>query len=173
MGQKEELIKLIGQTEYTALESQIPDKIKQDIVVNFSDYLLGKTEQQILDFYLELINSNNQWTLPKIAGSIVILTSHINDLLVKLVETREKDIKIKETAKNFDLHYLILFCTARYNLPKDHFIQMMELKHFRNMVAHDFNSIMETSFNQAIHPIAKAHLLIIVLTQMIKEVKND
>jgi len=43
------------------------------------------------------------------------------------METREKDIKIKETAKNFDLHYLILFCTTRYNIPKEHFIQMMEL----------------------------------------------
>ena len=41
------------------------------------------------------------------------------------------------------------------------------------MVTHDFNSIMETRFNQAIHPIAKAHLFIIVLTQMIREVKND
>ena len=28
---------------------------------------------------------------------------------------------------------------------------------------------METSFNQAIHPIAKGHLLIIVLTQMIRD----
>ena len=169
MGQKEELIKLIGQTEYTALESQIPDKIKQDIVVNFSDYLLGKTEQQILDFYSELINSNNQWTLAKIAGSIIILTSHINDLLVKLVETREKDIKIKETAKNFDLHYLILFCTARYNLSKDYFIQMMELKHFRNMIGHNFNGVLETGFNEAIHPICKGHLLVIVLTGMLRD----
>ena len=172
MGQKAELIKLIGQTEYTKLESQIPEKIKQDIVINFSDYLLRKTEQQILDFYSELINNNNQWSIPKIAGSVISLTSHINDLLVKLVEMRETDVKIKETVKKFDLHYLILFCTVRYSIPKDHFIQMMELKHLRNMVAHDFNSIMETNFNQAIHPIAKAHLLIIVLTQMVREGKK-
>ena len=173
MGQKEDLIKLIGQTEYVKLENQIPDKIKQDIFINFSDYLLGKTEQQILNFYSELINSNDQWTIPKIAGSIIILTSHINDLLVKSVEMRETDVKIKETVKNFDLHNLILFCTARYSISMDYFIQMMELKHFRNMVAHDFNSIMETSRNQVIHPIAKAHLLIIVLTQMIRGIKND
>jgi len=70
---------------------------------------------------------------------------------------------------NFDLHYLIMYCTAKYKIPNDYFIPMMELKHFRNMMAHDFNGVMETSFNQAIHPIAKGHLLIIVLTQMIKE----
>ena len=62
-----------------------------------------------------------------------------------------------------------MYCTAKYKIPNDYFIPMMELKHFRNMMAHDFNGVMETSFNQAIHPIAKGHLLIIVLTQMIKE----
>ena len=51
--------------------------------------------------------------------------------------------------------------------------QKNEISDFRNMVAHDFNSIMETSCNKVIHPIAKAHLLIIVLTQMIRGIKND
>jgi hypothetical protein len=173
MGYKEDLIRLIGQEEYDTLYNQIPDKIKQDIIVNFSDHLLSKSEQGILDFYSDLSNNNQQWTIPKITGSIVILTSQMHDLLIRLVQKKETDQNVIAKAINFDLHYLILFCTSKYKIPKDYFIQMMELKHFRNMIAHDFNSIMETSFNQAIHPIAKGHLLIIVLTQMIRDVKND
>ncbi len=44
----------------------------------------------------------------------------------------------------------------------------MELKHFRNMVAHDFNELMETSFRDAIHPIMKGNLIIIVLIDLIR-----
>ena len=38
------------------------------------------------------------------------------------------------------------------------------------MIAHNFNGVMKTGFNQASHPIAKGHLLIIVLTQMVRDV---
>ncbi|MBU0665759.1 MAG: hypothetical protein KKB65_07345 [Nanoarchaeota archaeon] len=169
MSHKEKLIGLIGQNEYDKLYNLIPDRIKQDIIINFSDYLIGKSEQEILDFYSDLINNNQQWTIPKISGSIMILTSHLHDLLIRLVQIKETDQIIINKVSNFDLHYLIMYCTGKYKIPNDYFIQMMELKHFRNMMAHDFNSVMETSFNQAIHPIAKGHLLIIVLIQMIKE----
>ena len=169
MSHKEELIRLIGQQEYDKLYNQIPDRIKQETIVNFSDHLLSKSEQEILDFYSELINNNQQWTIPKITGSILILTSHVHDLLIRLIQKKETDQSVINKVSNFDLHYLIIYCTSQYKIPDDYFIPMMELKHFRNMIAHDFNGIMETSFNQAIHPIAKGHLLIIVLTQMIRE----
>lgn len=169
MGHKEELIRLIGQGEYDKLCNLISDRIKQDTIANFSDYLLSKSEQEILDFYSDLINNNQQWTIPKIAGSIMILTSHLHDLLIRLIQIKESDQTIINKVSNFDLHYLIMYCTAKYKIPNDYFIPMMELKHFRNMMAHDFNGVMETSFNQAIHPIAKGHLLIIVLTQMIRD----
>jgi len=99
----------------------------------------------------------------------MILTSHLHDLLIRLIQIKESDQTIINKVSNFDLHYLIMFCVAKYKIPNDYLIQMMELKHFRNLVAHNFNGVMETSFNQAIHPIAKGHLLIIVLTQMIRD----
>ena len=169
MRHKEKLIRLIGQSEYDKLYNLIPDRIKQETIINFSDYLISKSEQEILDFYSDLINNNQQWTIPKIAGSIMILTSHLHDLLIRLIQIKESDQTIINELSNFDLHYLIMYCTAKYKIPNDYFIPMMELKHFRNMMAHDFNDVMETSFNQAIHPIAKGHLLIIVLTQMIRD----
>ncbi len=169
MGHKENLIRLICQSEYDKLYNLIPDRIKQETIINFSDYLISKSEQEILDFYSDLINNNQQWTIPKIAGSIMILTSHLHDLLIRLIQIKESDQTIINKVSNFDLHYLIMFCVAKYKIPNDYLIQMMELKHFRNLVAHNFNGVMETSFNQAIHPIAKGHLLIIVLTQMIRD----
>ncbi|MBU0979705.1 MAG: hypothetical protein KJ709_02780 [Nanoarchaeota archaeon] len=169
MSHREDLIRLIGQDEYEKLDNLIPDKIKQDTIVNFSDYLLSKSEQEILNFYSDLINNNQQWTIPKIAGSVVILTSHVHDLLIRLVQKKETNQSVINKVTHFDLHCLIIYCTAKYKIPNDYFIPMMELKHFRNMIAHDFNGIMETSFNQAIHPIAKGHLLIIVLTQMTRD----
>ena len=113
-------------------------------------------------------SKNRQWTIPKSTGSIVILTSHIHDLLIKLIESRESEVQLIHDLKNVDLHNLIIFCTSKYNIPNDHFILMMELKHFRNMIAHDFNSIMETSFNQALKPIMDAYLVIILLVQLIR-----
>ena len=99
----------------------------------------------------------------------IILASHIHDLLIKLVETKESDEEIKRTVRTFNLHYLIIFSVARFDIPQEYFLNMIKLKHFRNMVAHDFNSIMETSFHQAIGPITDAHLIIIFLTNLIRK----
>src|SRR3989344_2998441 len=152
--QVRKLIEYIGKEKYQELENQVPEKYKKEITINFSEFLLKQTEQQILDFYGGLINNNNQWTTTKQCGSVIILASHVHDLLKKLVQTRETDQEvIKNLTKNFDLHYLILYCVAKYNVPKEYFIQMMELKHFRNMVGHNFNGVLETSFREAIEPI--------------------
>ena len=172
MNQEQRLIELIGESKFKELSDRIPEKFKQTRQINFSDYLMTKSHQEVLDFYSSLINDNSQWTIPKLSGSVIILTSHIYDLLIKLVETREEDQNLINKIKKLHLHYLILFCTERYNISKDYFEPLMELKHFRNMIAHDFDDIMETSFHQAINPIAKGHLLIIVLLDLIKENKK-
>lgn len=168
MNQKQKLINLISQQAYDELYPKIPPEFNQDTQFNFSEYLLQRNDQEILDFYSELINNNNLWNIPKIAGNIIILTPHINDLLIKLVENKESDLSIIHIVTEFDLHYLIIFCTARYNIPEEYFIQMMELKHFRNMVAHNFNAVMETAFNQAIESMARGKLIIMLLTGMLR-----
>ncbi len=168
MDSKKQLIHLIGKEKYDDLYAMIPPDFVQDIQINYSEYLLQKREQEILSFYSLLTSDNNQWSVTKIVGSIVILTSHVDDLLKRLVEKRESDLRVVQNVNEFKLHNLILFCVARYEIPKEHFLQMMELKHFRNMIAHDFNSIMETSFHQAINPISESFLLIIFLTQLLK-----
>lgn len=169
MSQEEELIKLIGKKKFDELNKIIPEKFNQDIQVDFSEYLLQKSEQEILDFYSELLNDRKPLPTTKICGSIIILASHIHDLLIKLVETKESDEEIKRTVRTFNLHYLIIFSVARFDIPQEYFLNMIKLKHFRNMVAHDFNSIMETSFHQAIGPITDAHLIIIFLTNLIRK----
>lgn len=162
------LIGYIGKEKFQELEAQIPEKYKAEININFSEFLLKQTEQKILDFYGGLINDNNQWTTTKLCGSTIILTSHVHDLLKKLVERKETEQELINNLLKFELHYLILYCVEKYNIPKDYFIQMMELKHFRNMIGHNFNGVLETGFNEAIHPICKGHLLVIVLTGMIR-----
>ena len=169
MNEKQKLINLIGQQKYDELNSKISPTYNKDIQLDFSDYLLQKSEQEILDFYSDLVNSNYQWTIPKIVGNVIILTSHIHDLLIKLVERRETDQKIIKSVSAFDLHNTIIFCTARYDIIEECFIQMMGLKNFRNTIAHDFNAIMETGFHQAIHPISDGDLIILTLIEMLRE----
>jgi hypothetical protein len=168
MNDKDFLIKHITKEKLLELEGKIPAIARQTTMVNYSDYLLRKSEQEILSFYSGLINDNSQWTITKICGSVMILTSHIHDLLITLVETKEEDETVKAHAGDLSFHSLIILATARYNIPEEYFIVMMELKQFRNMMAHDFKSIMETGFHQAIGPIAEAHMLIIFLVQAIR-----
>ena len=161
-------MKLIGQQKYAELNFKIFPAYMGDAHLDFSDYLLKKSEQEILDFYSDLVNSNEQWTIPKIVGNVIILTSHIHDLLIKLVERKETDQNLIKNVCAFDLHNIIIFCTARYDISEDCFIQMMELKNFRNMIAHDFNAIMETGFHEAINPIAEGDLIILTLIDMLR-----
>ncbi|MEK6983736.1 MAG: hypothetical protein AABX33_04125 [Nanoarchaeota archaeon] len=159
MNQKQKLVSLIGQQKYDELYSKIPPAFNQDIQFNISEYLLQKNDQQILDFYAELINNNNWRSTLKTVGINIILATHIEDLLIRLVEKKEIDSNIIRQVRELDLHYLIMFCTARYNIPEEHFVQMMELTHFRNMIAHNFNLLMETDPNQAIEAMAKGKLI--------------
>src|SRR3990167_1387510 len=164
--QEQKLVNLIGQEKYDELCSKIPPPFNRDTQLNISDFLLQRNDQEILDFYSELTNNNDWRSILKTAGIIIILASHINDLLIRLVEKKEMDKDIIKKVSELKLHYRIIFCTAKYNLPEEHFIQMMELKHFRNMVAHNFNLLMETEPNQAIESMAKGKLIIMLLTGM-------
>jgi len=166
---KKELVTLIGEEKYNELDKKIPEKFKQSVHIYYSSYLLQKSEQEILDFYSNMMQDNSQGSIPKLTGNIMIVTNHLHDLLIKLVQVNETNKSILKKIIKFDLHYLIIFCTARYNIPDDYFIPMMRLKHFRNMVSHNFNEVMETSFYQAINPISEGHLLIIFLTQLIRK----
>ncbi len=168
MSEVSDLVRLIGKNKYKELSKKIPTAFEQDIQIDYSVYLLEKTENEILEFYSEHINSRKIWSLPKIIGCVMILTTHIHSLLIKLVERRETNLQIIDTLRKFKLHNLIIFCAAKYNIPDDYFLQMMKLKHFRNMLAHDFDSSLETSFQQAINPIAEGQVLIIFLTQLLR-----
>lgn len=170
---QEKIVKdLITEKSYFELIKKIPEKFKQTVFIDYSLYILQKTKQEVLDFYNDLIYDSKPWSTLKTAGAIIILTSHINDLLIKLVQTRESDPQVISSVIKLDFHYLIIFCVSRYNLPDDYFTQMMELKYFRNMLAHNFNETMETSFNQAINAIGKASILIIFLINQINA-KNE
>lgn len=171
-GQKKQLIEFIGEEKYRELVKQIPKKFEQDIQLSYSAWLLGKTPNEILGFYQELLNDSTSGSILKETGMIVISTTHINNLLVKLIEKSESDEGIRNKAMRFNFHYLILFCKAKYNIPDDEFQSMMELKHFRNMISHEFDSTMETSFNQALHPIMEAQMLVISLTEKIRRENN-
>ena len=168
MGQKQDLIAIIGQEKYDELVANIPERILTEINVNFSEYLLTKDEQGILNFYGDLLNNTTHTSTPKLVGDIMIFTSHIHDLLKRIVETKENDETIKSKVVRFDLHYLILFCVARYNIPNDHFGELMELKHYRNLVAHDFNSVLETHPKDLMEATAKGAFLVIVLVGILR-----
>ena len=168
LNQKQKLVNLIGQQKYDELYSKIPTPFNQDTQFNISEFLLQKNDQEILDFYAELINNNDWRSTLKTVGINIILATHIQDLLIRLIEKIETDNRIIREARELDLHYLIILCTAKYNIIEEHFIQMMELKHFRNMVAHNFNLLMETEPNQAIESMAKGKLIIMLLTGMLR-----
>ena len=168
VNQKQKLVNLIGQQKYDELYSKIPPAFNQDTQFNISEYLLQKNDQEILDFYAELINNNDWRSTLKTVGINIILATHIQDLLIRLIEKKETDSRIIREVTELDLHYLIIFCTARYEIPEEHFVQMMELKHFRNMIAHNFNLLMETDPNQAIEAMAKGKLIIMLLTGMLR-----
>ena len=168
MKREQKLVKLIGQQKYDELNSKIPPPFNQDTQFNISEFLLQKNDQGILDFYSELTNNNDWRSILKTAGIIIILASHINDLLIRLVEKKEMDRNIIKKVSELKLHYLIIFCTEKYNIPEEYFIQMMEIKHFRNMIAHNFNLLMETESNQAIESMAKGKLMIMLLTGMLR-----
>jgi len=163
------LKQLISEERFNYWKDKIPVNIREENTLNFSEHLLTQTEQEILDFYGEIINNTQQWSVIKYCGSVIILASHIEDLLNKLVQTRETDIEILTKVDKLKLHHLIIFCAEKYNIPENLFITMMKFKYFRNMVAHDFNSLLETGFHQAIHPICEAQVLIIHLVHMIRE----
>ncbi len=168
VNQKQKLLNLIGQQKYDELYPKIPPAFNQDTQFNISEYLLQKNDQQILDFYAELINNNDWRSVLKTVGINIILATHIEDLLIRLVEKKETDSNIIREVRELDLHYLIIFCTAKYNIIEEHFIQMMEIKYFRNMIAHNFNLLMETNPNQAIEAMAKGKLIIMLLTGMLR-----
>ena len=168
MNQRQKLVDIFDEATISELESKIPQRYRLDEIHNFSDYLLEKSEQQILDFYADLMNSTEIWNIPKICGDIIIFSNHIHDLLKKIVENRETDEQIIELSKKLDLHYLILFCVARYNVPDDYFDEMMKLKHFRNLMAHDFNSILSLDLQEAIRETARGPFLVIVLVGMLR-----
>ncbi len=168
MNQKEKLISIIGDNSFRELDSKIPVRVIQDMSLNYSDYWLTKSEQEILDSYSELINNTQQWTIPKQVGGIIILTNFMHDLLKRIVKERETDTSIIKDVMDFDLHFLIIFCCARYDIPDEYFIAMMELKQFRNMISHDFNSVMDTSFHESITAISKGSLLMVVLVQILR-----
>jgi len=163
------LIKYIGQEKYNELMKKIPKKYKKENIFDFSECLLKLSEQKILDFYEKIINDTKPWSIIKICGSIIILSTHLEALLKKLICVRETEKNLIKDTLNFNLHHLILFCVARYNISEDYFIDMIKFKHFRNMIAHDFNNILKIDFKKASELIPKGSLLIILLTKMIKE----
>lgn len=168
MNQRQELVRIFGQQQVAELEQQIPERFRVETVHNFSEYLLQKSEQEILNFYEPLMNSTEIWNLPKICGDVILFSSHIHDLLIQLVNTRETDETIISLCKKLDLHHLILFATARYTIPQDYFEEMMKLKHFRNLIAHNFNEVLSLNQEEAIAEIARGPFLVIVLVGMIR-----
>jgi hypothetical protein len=168
MGHRETVISLIGQTAFDEIEAKIPEKYRQEVVINYSQYLLTKSEQQTLDFYADYQNNTTHTSIPKMVGEIITFATHIHDLLKRIIEDKETDQIIKVKALKLDLHHMIIYCTSKYNIPNDYFIELMEFKHFRNMIGHNFNELMETPPMELMQTTAKGVFLVIVLVGILR-----
>ncbi len=167
MNQKDKLIALIGQTGFDAITAQIPGPYMQPLVANFADHLLTLSEPQIINFYADLLNDQNYLSPMRLAGSVVLLASHVHDLLKKLVDKRETDIARSSAIKDFDLHYIIIFCAHQYGFPKDIYVPMMALKHYRNLLAHDFNGLLNAPPADMFDKVAHGYVTVLSITQYI------
>ena len=165
--QEKDLIGLIGQSYYSQISARIPPKFVQTIYVNHTDWLLSKDDKELVSFYQELLNGGAPFSTVKIVGGIMVLSTHLNNLLQKLVDLSESQ-NTSSIVKGFDMHYRIIFCAAKYGIPDSNFFQLMGLKHFRNLIAHDFDSTMETGFHDVIYLMIDSQLLVVELTNKVR-----
>jgi hypothetical protein len=166
--EEEKLIKIIGEKPFEKLTDSIPEKIRPDMIVDFTNHLLQMPEQEILNFYTRIIRDPSATSTLNIVGIVMVLSTQIEDLLLKLIEVYDGK-QLKRKAKKFSFHNLIILCTAKYGIPKEHFIQMMELRHLRNIVAHEFNTIMSTGLKNPVRVIHNGQLVMMYLVLMIKD----
>ncbi|MDD4082750.1 MAG: hypothetical protein PHD05_05190 [Sphaerochaetaceae bacterium] len=172
MNQREKLISLIGQQKYDEIIRKIKSPFNEEIQLSSVDWLLLKEDTEIINFYNDLRSNPAPNTILKWIGEIIILSTHVHALLQKLLQMAERDDQVKQQASELDFHHLIIFCAARFNFPDDELESLTKLRYYRNLFSHKFDETMETSFHQVIEPMAEGEVLVISLTDKIRQISR-